>query len=57
LATGDLGVKTAVKKLYKLPQLPSQSEMQSIATKNNWQPYASLACWYLWKSLDNEPKL
>jgi DNA-3-methyladenine glycosylase II len=56
LATGDLGVKTAVKNLYGLSQLPTPSEMQEIAIKNNWQPYASLACWYLWKSLDNEPK-
>jgi DNA-3-methyladenine glycosylase II len=57
LATGDLGVKTAVRNMYNLPQLPSPSEMQDIAAKNKWQPYASLACWYMWKSLDNEPKL
>jgi DNA-3-methyladenine glycosylase II len=57
LATGDLGVKTAVRNIYNLPLLPSPSEMQDIAAKNKWQPYASLACWYMWKSLDNEPKL
>ncbi len=57
LATGDLGVKTAVRNLYSLTTLPTPAEIQAIATENNWQPYASLACWYLWKSLDNEPKL
>lgn len=57
LATGDLGVKTAVRNLYGLPTLPRPLEMAVIAKKNTWHPYASLACWYLWKSLDNAPKL
>lgn len=57
LATGDLGVKTAVRDLYGLTTLPKPADMITIAETNNWQPYASLACWYLWKSLDNAPKL
>lgn len=55
LATGDLGVRSAIKRLYDLPDLPSPVEMRNIASKNNWHPYESIACWYLWKSLDNEP--
>lgn len=55
LATGDLGVRSAMKRLYSLPELPSPAEMRKIADKNNWHPYESIACWYLWKSLDNEP--
>lgn len=55
LATGDLGVRSAMKQLYSLPTLPSPAEMREIAYKNNWHPYESIACWYLWKSLDNEP--
>lgn len=56
LATGDLGVKTAVRNLYGFATLPAPAEMAQLATDKTWQPYASLACWYLWKSLDNAPK-
>ena len=56
LATGDLGVKTAVRNLYGFSTLPTPAEMAQLAADNTWQPYASLACWYLWKSLDNAPK-
>lgn len=57
LATGDLGVRMAMKKLYGLPDAPKPDEMRSIADKFNWHPYESIACWYLWQSLDNAPAL
>ena len=57
LATGDLGVRMAMKRLYGLPDAPKPDEMRAIADKFNWHPYESIACWYLWKSLDNEPAL
>jgi DNA-3-methyladenine glycosylase II len=57
LATGDLGVRTAMMRLYGLEALPKPDQMQSIAATYNWHPYESIACWYLWKSLDNEPAL
>jgi len=57
LATGDLGVRMAMKRLYNLPDAPKPDEMRAIADKFNWHPYESIACWYLWKSLDNEPAL
>ncbi len=56
LATGDLGVRMAMKKLYHLDQPPKPDEMRAIAGSYSWHPYESIACWYLWKSLDNEPK-
>ncbi|MBV9625615.1 MAG: DNA-3-methyladenine glycosylase 2 family protein [Acidobacteria bacterium] len=31
-------------------QLPSVEQMERIARK--WEPYRSIACWYLWQSLD-----
>jgi DNA-3-methyladenine glycosylase II len=31
-------------------RLPSPAEMEKIA--KCWEPYRSVACWYLWKSLD-----
>lgn len=55
LATGDLGVRNAIKKLYRLEKAPSPDELRRIAIKNQWHPYESIACRYLWKSLDNEP--
>ncbi len=55
LATGDLGVRMAMKRLYHLDDAPKPDEMRAIADKFSWHPYESIACWYLWKSLDNEP--
>jgi len=51
LPTGDLGIRSAMKKAYNLPDLPKPDEMHRIASP--WRPYASVACWYLWRSLDN----
>jgi DNA-3-methyladenine glycosylase II len=56
LATGDLGIKNGIQKLYSLDHLPTPEEIQSLATKNNWHPCETVACWYVWKSLDNAPK-
>jgi DNA-3-methyladenine glycosylase II len=52
LPTGDLGVRAAIKKAYKLPELPTPAEMEKIAAA--WRPYCSVASWYLWRSLDNQ---
>lgn len=56
LAYGDLGVRTGIMRLYGLDALPDKKVVEEIARANAWQPYASIACWYTWKSLDNEPK-
>ena len=50
LATGDLGVRTAVQRAYKKRKLPTPQQMQKIA--ESWRPYCSVACWYLWRSLE-----
>ena len=50
LATGDLGVRTAVQRAYRKRKLPSPKEMEKIA--ESWHPYRSVACWYLWRSLE-----
>jgi DNA-3-methyladenine glycosylase II len=55
LAHGDLGVRSGVQKLYGLAQLPSPQEVIAIASQNHWHPYESVACWYIWRSLDNMP--
>lgn len=56
LPTGDLGIRSGIKKLYGLDELPDPETMQGIALKNNWHPYESVASWYIWHSLDNAPK-
>ena len=53
LPVGDLGIRRAVQIAYGLEELPGASELTGIAEP--WRPYRSLACLYLWRSLDNEP--
>ena len=50
LPTGDFGVRMAMKKYYKKRNLPKPDQMEKIAKA--WEPCRSVACWYLWKSLD-----
>jgi DNA-3-methyladenine glycosylase II len=50
LPTGDYGVQMAIQKHYKKRQLPKPEQMKKIAKP--WEPYRSVACWYLWRSLD-----
>lgn len=50
LPTGDLGIQMAMRKHYGKRKLPKPAQMEKIA--KCWQPYRSVACWYLWRSLD-----
>jgi DNA-3-methyladenine glycosylase II len=50
LPTGDYGVQMAIRKHYKKRKLPKPQDMEKIAKA--WAPYRSVACWYLWRSLD-----
>lgn len=50
LPTGDYGVQAAIMKHYKKRKLPKPHVMEKIA--KSWEPYRSVACWYLWRSLD-----
>jgi DNA-3-methyladenine glycosylase II len=54
LPVGDLGVRKAIERAYDLDGLPDPSTMEQIAEP--WRPYRTLACRYLWRSLDNEPR-
>lgn len=53
LPVGDLGIRRAIERAYGLPGLPDPAEMERIAEP--WRPHRTLACRYLWRSLDNEP--
>jgi DNA-3-methyladenine glycosylase II len=50
LPTGDYGVQAAMKKHYRKRKMPKPKDMEKIAKA--WAPYRSVACWYLWRSLD-----
>lgn len=50
LPTGDYGVQVAIRKHYKKRKLPKPKDMEKIAKA--WEPYRSVACWYMWRSLD-----
>lgn len=50
LPTGDYGVQMAMKKHYRKRKPPKPKDMEKIARV--WAPYRSVACWYLWRSLD-----
>jgi DNA-3-methyladenine glycosylase II len=50
LPTGDYGIQAAIKKHYRKRKLPKPKDMEKIAKA--WSPYRSIACWYLWRSLD-----
>ena len=53
LPVGDLGIRRAIERAYGLPELPAPAAMERIAEP--WRPYRTLACRYLWRSLQNEP--
>ena len=50
LPTGDLGIQMAMRKHYRKRKMPKPAQMEKIA--KSWEPYRSVACWYLWRSLD-----
>lgn len=45
---GDLGVRAAVKDIFKLRALPDAKKMTKLAAP--WRPYRTVAAWYLWRS-------
>ena len=53
LPVGDQGIRRAVKVEYRLRKLPDAKRLEKIARP--WRPYRTLACLYLWSSLDNTP--
>jgi DNA-3-methyladenine glycosylase II len=53
LPVGDLGIRRAVEQLYRLPGLPDADDLRTLAEP--WRPWRTLACLYLWESLDAVP--
>jgi DNA-3-methyladenine glycosylase II len=55
LPVGDLGVRNGIRKLYGFTDIPTPEQVKELALQNRWQPYASVASWYVWHELDNTP--
>jgi DNA-3-methyladenine glycosylase II len=52
LPVDDLGIRSAIRNLYGLPDLPNKKTVEQLGRA--WQPYESIASWYLWRSLENQ---
>lgn len=48
---GDAGLRRAIKNLYHI-----EKDVDILTLSEKWKPKRSLASWYLWRSLDNDPK-
>jgi DNA-3-methyladenine glycosylase II len=53
LPVGDLGIVNAIQRLYRLRKRPDAKRINRLGEA--WKPYRSVACWYLWQTLRNEP--
>ena len=49
----DLGVRQALRSFHGLAELPRKRETIELAAP--WRPYASVASWYCWRSIDGKP--
>lgn len=47
----DLGIQNAIKRVYRMRTRPTPKQVKRIGAK--WSPHSSVACWYLWRSLEN----
>jgi DNA-3-methyladenine glycosylase II len=47
MPTADYGINAAIKKAYRKRQMPKPKQILKISRP--WQPYCSVACWYLWR--------
>jgi DNA-3-methyladenine glycosylase II len=49
LPAGDLGIVTAIQRLYRLRKRPVPERILKLGEA--WRPYRSVASWYLWQTL------
>jgi len=52
LPVDDLGIVTAIQRLYGLRTRPKPDRIRKIGEA--WRPYRTVACWFLWRSLENQ---
>jgi DNA-3-methyladenine glycosylase II len=51
LPVGDLGLQRAMERTYNKGETLTRDQMRAIGEP--WDPYRSVATWYLWRSLDS----
>ncbi len=52
---GDLGIQNAMRKLYSLEETGRALQKRMLLLAEPWRPFRSLACKYLWRTLDAPP--
>jgi DNA-3-methyladenine glycosylase II len=50
MPTADLAINKAIRHAYRKRKIPKPKQILKLADK--WKPYRSLACWYLWRSVE-----
>ncbi|MBI4389401.1 MAG: DNA-3-methyladenine glycosylase 2 family protein [Nitrospinae bacterium] len=50
LPAGDLGLRTALKNIYRMRTSPTPKKVLALGKK--WRPYQTVATWYAWRTLD-----
>jgi DNA-3-methyladenine glycosylase II len=50
LPVGDLGIQNAIQRAYGLQKRPAPVQVEELGAQ--WRPWATVASWYLWRSLD-----
>jgi DNA-3-methyladenine glycosylase II len=50
LPIDDLGIRAGVRKVYQLADMPDKKTVTQLGEQ--WQPYCTIASWYLWRSLE-----
>ncbi|MEP7214803.1 MAG: DNA-3-methyladenine glycosylase 2 family protein [Anaerolineaceae bacterium] len=53
LPVNDIGINRAIMRQYGLEAMPLADEVRQVGLA--WHPWASVACWYLWRSEDVKP--
>ncbi len=56
LPLDDLGIQNAIKKHYGLEEKGKALKTKMMEIGEAWRPFRTIACKYLWQSLDNAPK-
>ena len=54
MPTADIGINMAICQAYGKRKIPKPKQILKFSEK--WKPYRSLACWYLWRSVDKPAK-
>jgi DNA-3-methyladenine glycosylase II len=52
LPVDDLGIRAGVRKVYQMADMPDKKTVMQLGEQ--WQPYCTIAAWYLWRSLETD---